>query len=76
MGNCFRQGSNLKADFWKLVNAQPSTPSLEGASLLWSQVILPQAAGLWTTVQNHRLAPGFWIYKSLALVLNLHSASV
>lgn len=25
MGNCFRQGSNLKADSWELVNAQPST---------------------------------------------------
>lgn len=76
MGNCFRQGSNLKADFWELVHTQPSTPSLEGASLLWLQVILAQTAGLWTTVQSHRLAPGFWIDKSLVLVLSLHSASV
>lgn len=76
MGNCFRPGSNLKADSWELVNAQPSTPSLEGASLLWSQVILAQAAALWTTVQNHRSAHGFWIHKSLARVLSLLSASV
>jgi hypothetical protein len=45
VGNCFRQGSNLE-----LVNAQCPTHSLEGTSLLWSQVILVQAAGLWARV--------------------------
>lgn len=59
MASCFRQGSNLEADVWELVNAQCSGHSPEEASLLWPQVIFAQAAGLF---RPHRFVPGFWIH--------------